>query len=167
VTDGTRTATSKDEKRETLYGKYDKNGLDTGFRLQGEHFLNRVEELDELDSEFTQEWLKWVYGYMYNRTGLDPKTRILVVLGEAIVLGAEMQIPNHIRSAMRAGATQDEVLEVILQSCIYAGMPRMMVAMKAYRKLCRDLGLRDLSDPVFQGDAREKLDASREKVQGT
>jgi alkylhydroperoxidase/carboxymuconolactone decarboxylase family protein YurZ len=145
----------KSAKREYLYDRYDRNGLDTGFRLQGEHFLNRVEELDELDPEFVEEWLKWVYGYMYNRKGLDPKTRILCVLGEAIVLGAEMQIPNHIRSAMRVGATQDEVLEVILQSCIYAGMPRMMVAMKAYRKLCKDLGLRDLHDPVFRGDARE------------
>ena len=164
MTDTTTAAPDKDVKREQLYEKYDNNGLDTGFRLQGEHFLNRVEELDELDPEFTEEWLKWVYGYMYNRTGLDPKTRILVVLGEAIVLGAEMQIPNHIRSAMRAGASQDEILEVILQTCIYAGMPRMMVAMKAYRKLCRDLGLRDLSDPVFQGDARERLDATREKV---
>lgn len=145
----------KAAKRDQLYERYGPEGLDTGFRLQGQHFLNRVEELDELDSEFTGEWLRWVYGYMYNRTGLDPKIRILVVLGEAIVLGAEMQIPNHIRSAMRAGATQDEILEVILQSCIYAGMPRMMVAMKAYRKLCKDLGLRDLTDPVFRGDARE------------
>jgi alkylhydroperoxidase/carboxymuconolactone decarboxylase family protein YurZ len=145
----------KETKRERLYGRYDEKGLDTGFRLQGQHFYNRVEELDELDPEFTEEWLKWVYGYMYNRTGLDPKIRILVVLGEAIVLGAEMQIPNHIRSAMRAGANQDEILEVILQSCIYAGMPRMMVAMKAYRKLCKDLGLRELTDPVFRGDARE------------
>ena len=164
MTEATANGTDKDAKRDHLYGKYDNNGLDTGFRLQGEHFYNRVEELDELDSEFTEEWLKWVYGYMYNRKGLDPKTRILCILGEATVLGAEMQIPNHIRSAMRAGATQDEILEVILQTCIYAGMPRMMVAMKAYRKLCRDLGLRDLSDPVFQGDAREKLDTSREKV---
>jgi 4-carboxymuconolactone decarboxylase len=156
--------TTKDAKREHLYSRYDVQGLDTGFRLQGEHFLHRVEELDELDPEFTAAWLRWVYGYMYNRTALDTRTRILVVLGEAIVLGAELQIPNHIRSAMRAGATQDEILEVILQSCIYAGMPRMMVAMKAYRKLCRDLGLRDLSDPVFQGDARERLDETREKL---
>ena len=149
-------AERKAAKRAKLYERYDNSGLDTGFRLQGQHFLNRVEELDELDPEFTDEWLKWVYGYMYNRTGLDARTRILVVLGEAIVLGAEMQIPNHIRSAMRAGATQDEILEVILQSCIYAGMPRMMAAMKAYRKLCKDLGLRDVTDPVFQGDARER-----------
>jgi 4-carboxymuconolactone decarboxylase len=156
MTQSMTTPMTKEEKRRQLYERYDNEGLDTGFRLQGEHFLHRVEELDELDDEFTQEWLKWVYGYMYNRTGLDPKTRILIVLGEAIVLGAELQIPNHIRSAMRAGATQDEVLEVILQSCIYAGMPRMMVAMKAYRKLCKDLGLRELTEPVFQGDAREK-----------
>ena len=52
MTDGVRAATAgdpaKDEKREELYGKYDNNGLDTGFRLQGQHFLNRVEELDEM-----------------------------------------------------------------------------------------------------------------------
>lgn len=146
---------AKDAKRRYLYEKYNNRGLDTGFRLQGEHFLNRVEELDELDPEWVEAWLTWIYDHMYNRTKLDPKTRILVILGECCVMGAEMQIPNHIRSAMRAGATQDEILEVILQSSIYGGMPRMMVAMKHYRKLCKDLGLRDLTDPVFQGDARE------------
>ena len=151
MTDGN----SKEEKRQKLFDRYNNRGLETGIRLQGEHFLNRVEEFDELDQEWTDSWLTWIYDDLYNRTVLDPKTRILVVLGECCVLGAVMQIPNHIRSAMRAGATKEECLEVILQSAVYAGMPRMVVAMKAYRDLMKDMGLVDLTEPVFRGDARD------------
>jgi alkylhydroperoxidase/carboxymuconolactone decarboxylase family protein YurZ len=146
---------AKEAKRRHLWGRYNNHGLETGCRLQGEHFLHRVEELDELDPEWTEAWLTWIYDHMYNRTVLDQKTRILIVLGECCVLGAEMQIANHMRSAMRAGATKEEVLEVVLQSAIYGGMPRCMVAMKHYRALMKDIGLLDLSEPVFRGDARE------------
>jgi 4-carboxymuconolactone decarboxylase len=147
--------TTKEDKRAELYARYNNAGLDTGVRLQGEHFLHRVEEFAELDPEWTDAWLTWIYDHLYNRNILDDKTRILVILGECCVLGAEMQIPNHIRSAMRAGATEKECLEVILQSAIYGGIPRMVVAMKHYRALMKDLGKLDLSEPVFRGDARD------------
>ena len=148
-------AETKASKREQLFEKYNNTGLETGIRLQGEHFLNRVEEFDELDPSWTEAWLTWIYDHLYNRNVLDDKTRVLVVLGECCVLGAEMQIPNHIRSAMRAGATEKEVLEVILQSAVYGGIPRMVVAMKHFRSLMKDLGKLDLTDPVFRGDARD------------
>lgn len=147
--------TAKESKREELYARFNNTGLDTGVRLQGEHFLHRVEEFAELDPEWTDAWLTWIYDHLYNRNILDDKTRVLVILGECCVLGAEMQIPNHIRSAMRAGATEKEVLEVILQSAIYGGIPKMVVAMKHYRALMKDLGKLDLSEPVFRGDARD------------
>jgi 4-carboxymuconolactone decarboxylase len=146
---------AKERKRAHLWSRYDNRALETGFRLQGEHFLHRVEEFDELDPDFTQAWLSWIYDHLYNRNVLDDKTRILIVLGECIVLGAEMQLANHIRSAMRAGATQEEIREVIFQSAVYGGIPKMVVAMRAYRKLMMDLGLLDLTEPVFRGDARE------------
>ena len=41
------------------------------------------------------------------------------------------------------------------KSPIYAGMPRMIKAMRAYPALMKDLGLLELSEPVFHGDARE------------
>jgi len=151
---GSETET-KASKREQLFEKYNNTGLETGIRLQGEHFLSRVEEFDELDPSWTEAWLTWIYDHLYNRNVLDDKTRVLVVLGECCVLGAEMQIPNHIRSAMRAGATEKEVLEVILQSAVYGGIPRMVVAMKHFRSLMKDLGKLDLTDPVFRGDARD------------
>jgi 4-carboxymuconolactone decarboxylase len=142
-------------KSQQFVDRYGERPIETGTRLQGEFFLRMVEEFDELDQEWTDGWLNWIYGYQYNRGVVDDKTRVLVIIGECCVLGALVQLPNHIRTALRVGATKEEVLEVILQSAIYAGMPKMIEAMRVYRDLMKDLGLLELEEPSFRGDARE------------
>jgi 4-carboxymuconolactone decarboxylase len=142
-------------KSQQFVDRYGERPIETGTRLQGEFFLRMVEEFDELDQEWTDGWLNWIYGYQYNRGVVDDKTRVLVIIGECCVLGALVQLPNHIRTALRVGATKEEVLEVILQSAIYAGMPKMIEAMRVFRSLMTDLGLLELEQPVFRGDARD------------
>jgi hypothetical protein len=44
---------------------------------------------------------------------------------------------------------------VILQAAIYAGMPRMIKAIRVFRQPAKDLGLLQLHDPAFRGDARD------------
>lgn len=144
-----------DDRKTELRERYGELPIETGSRLQGEFFLRMVEEFDQLDQEWTQGWLNWIYGYQYNRGVVDDRTRVLVIIGECCVSSALVQLPNHIRTALRVGATKEEVLEVILQSAIYAGMPKMIEAMRVYRDLMKDLGLIELEDPSFRGDARE------------
>lgn len=145
----------KEARRKDLSDRHNGRALETGQRLQGEFFLHLVDEFDQLDSEWTEVWLTWIYDHMYNRSVLDDRTRVLIVIGECCVLDEQVQLPNHIRSALRVGATPRQILEVILQSHIYAGMPRMIKAMRTYRALMKDLGLLDLHEPSFRGDARE------------
>jgi alkylhydroperoxidase/carboxymuconolactone decarboxylase family protein YurZ len=145
----------KEARRKDLSDRHNKQALETGQRLQGEFFLRLVDEFDQLDQEWTEVWLTWIYDHMYNRSVLDDRTRVLIVIGECCVLDEQIQLPNHIRSALRMGATPREILEVILQSHIYAGMPRMIKAMRTYRALMTDLGLLELKEPAFRGDARE------------
>jgi 4-carboxymuconolactone decarboxylase len=144
-----------DDRKTELRDRYGELPIDTGTRLQGEFFLRMVEEFDQLDRDWTQGWLDWIYGYQYNRGVLDDRTRVLVIIGECCVSSALVQLPNHIRTALRVGATKEEVLEVILQSAIYAGMPKMIEAMRVYRDLMKDLGLLELEELAFRGDARE------------
>jgi alkylhydroperoxidase/carboxymuconolactone decarboxylase family protein YurZ len=151
ATDGVR-----ETKLARLYDRYERRALDTGQRLQGEFFLRLVEEFDELDEAWTDGWLRWIYGDQYNRGVLDDKTRILPIVGYCVILDDQGQLPNHMRSAMRAGATPQEILEIILQASIYAGMPRTVRAMRTYRAFMRDMGHLDLDEPVFRGDARER-----------
>ena len=148
-------AAAREAKRARLYERYNNTALDSGQRIQGEFFLRLVEEYDELDQEWTEGWLTWIYDLQYNRGVLDEKTRILPIVGYCVILDDQGQLPNHMRAALRAGATPREILEIILQSAIYAGMPRMVRAMRTYRAFMRDMGVLELTEPVFRGDARE------------
>jgi 4-carboxymuconolactone decarboxylase len=147
---------ARETRRAELFERYDQQSLETGIRLQGEFFLRLVEEFDGLDPEWTDGWMRWIYGYQYNRGVLDDKTRILPIVGYCVILDDQGQLPNHMRSALEAGATPREILEIILQASIYAGMPRTVRAMRTYRTFMRDLGKLDLAEPVFRGDAREQ-----------
>jgi alkylhydroperoxidase/carboxymuconolactone decarboxylase family protein YurZ len=147
---------AKAARLQELKSKYPAKALETGTRLQREFFLRLVDEFDQLDAGWTEGWLNWIYGYQYNRGVLDDKTRVLVVIGECCVLDEQVQLPNHIMSALRAGATVEEIQEVVLQSAIYAGMPRMIKAMRTFRSLMQDMGLLELKEPVFRGDARQR-----------
>ena len=111
---------------EGLLGKYSWQSLSPGLRLQPTHHVQSVSRMDRVDQHFNKLWLDYIYSGMYSRGILDDKTRILCVVGELFVMGDFHQAENHIRNALAQGATPREVLEVILQSTIYAGMPRFI-----------------------------------------
>jgi alkylhydroperoxidase/carboxymuconolactone decarboxylase family protein YurZ len=146
---------TKEARKQELLKRYNPKAMETGMRLQGEFFLRQIDEHDQLDPEWTERYLTWIYDYLYNRGKLDDKTRVLVIVGECCVLDEQVQLPNHMRSALRCGATPTEILEVIVQSAIYGGMPKMVKSMRTYRALMKDLGLLDLNEPEFRIDARD------------
>jgi alkylhydroperoxidase/carboxymuconolactone decarboxylase family protein YurZ len=113
-------------RREGLLDKYGWRSLSPGLRLQPTHHLESVARLDRIDQNFNKLWLDYIYAGMYSRGVLDDRTRILCIVGELFVAGEFHQAENHIRNALQHGASGREVLEVILQSTIYAGMPRFV-----------------------------------------
>lgn len=119
--------TEKDcPRQEELLRKFGWEGLSTGFRLQPSHHHKTVETLERVDQHFLKLWLDFIYAGVYTRNILDDKTRILCVIGELFVMGEFIQAENHIRNALTHGATPREVLEVVLQSTVYVGMPRFV-----------------------------------------
>lgn len=113
-------------RREELIRKYGWQRLSPGLRLQPTHHVESVDRLDRVDPHFNRLWLDFIYAGMYSRGVLDDRTRILCVVGELCCLGELHQAENHIRNALTHGAKPREVLEVILMSTIYSGMPRFV-----------------------------------------
>lgn len=113
-------------RTEALLAKYGWQSLSPGLRLQPTHHVQSVQRMDRVDQHFNKLWLDYIYSGMYSRGILDDKTRILCVVGELFVMGELHQAENHIANALAQGASPREVLEVILQSTIYAGMPRFI-----------------------------------------
>jgi 4-carboxymuconolactone decarboxylase len=143
----------KGERKKELLEKYNRKGVETGIDLQGEFFLTMLHFMDEVDPEWAEVWLTWIYDHMYNRGVLDHKTRVLVIIGECVVAGHGDQLRNHMRTALTKGATPEEIREVVLQASIYAGMPAMIRALRTYRDLMKDLGLLEMTDSPFDQSA--------------
>ena len=127
-------------RQEELLQKFGWQGLSTGFRLQPSHHHKTVEQLERVDAHFLKLWLDYIYAGMYTRAILDDKTRILCVIGELIVMGEFIQAENHIRNALTHGASPREVLEVILQSTIYVGMPRFVRVVALLQRILEEDG---------------------------
>ena len=63
------------------------------------------------------------WGDIWNRPGLDRRTRSLLNLARITALNRPHKLKLHVRGAINNGLTQDEIREVFLQVAIYCGVP--------------------------------------------
>lgn len=71
----------------------------------------------------------FAFGDIYDRPGLDPRSRQLVTLGALTALGGcEAQLKVHIGAALKVGITKEEITEALLNAAVYCGFPRALTA---------------------------------------
>ncbi len=92
-----------------------------------------AERYDDRIPGFSDYVVGTAYGQIYNRPGLDLKTRQLATVAALAALGGQTrpQLKVHVGAALKAGASQTEVTEVILQMSLYGGFPAMVNALNA------------------------------------
>jgi 4-carboxymuconolactone decarboxylase len=99
-----------------------------------------VDSFAASEPDFGRLILGWEFGDAYNRPGLDLKTRELVVIAACAALGATgiPAVRMHIPAALRAGATRQEITEVLIQVGFAAGLPAALGAMNAAGEVFQD-----------------------------
>jgi 4-carboxymuconolactone decarboxylase len=127
-------------RRQYFLDKYTWESLSPGMRLQPTHHLVTMERLDRVDQQYAKLWLDYIYAGMYQRGMLDDKTRHLIVIGEFYVMNELYQPEAHMRGILALGASPREILEVILQSTIYGGMPRFNRFIATLEKVLEEQG---------------------------
>ena len=63
------------------------------------------------------------WGDVWNRDGLDRRTRSAVTLAVLTALHCHEELAMHVRAALRNGLTEDEIKELLMQTAIYCGVP--------------------------------------------
>src|SRR5215470_9322669 len=134
------TADRNAERIERLKRKYDARAIDNGMRLRPDDFLDEVEWRDRIDQHYTRSWLEFTYGGLFTRKGLDEKTRLLVSVAQFVAMGELEEMERHVPSALAAGASPREVLEMIIQITVYIGYIRASRGLRACVKVLERLG---------------------------
>jgi 4-carboxymuconolactone decarboxylase len=99
--------------------------------IHDEKALRAVEGLGDVGRSI----LEFVYGDIYLRPGLSLRDRELAAVATLVALGRSSQLPQHLRAAMKAGVTPDELREVILQTAAIAGFPPAMNAISTLKTI--------------------------------
>lgn len=86
-------------------------------------------------ADFQDFITRTAWGDVWSRPGLDRRARSIAVLSSLIALGHHEEFVMHVRAAFTNGLTADEIVEVILQSAIYAGVPAANTAFRLAQPL--------------------------------
>jgi 4-carboxymuconolactone decarboxylase len=97
--------------------------------VHDERALRSVEGLGDLGRHIVE----FIYGEVYSRPGLTTRDRELAAVAALVALGRSSQLPAHLRAALKAGLSEDELREVIIQAASIAGFPPAMNAMSTLR----------------------------------
>jgi 4-carboxymuconolactone decarboxylase len=104
--------------------------------VHDEKALRAVEGLGDLGRSIVE----FVYGDVYVRPGLSLRDRELAAVATLVALGRSSQLPQHLRAALKAGVSPDELHEVILQTAAIAGFPSAMNATSTLRTILSERG---------------------------
>jgi 4-carboxymuconolactone decarboxylase len=70
------------------------------------------------------------FGDVWSRPGLATRDRSLATVSMLIALGQTEELRAHLRGALNVGLTRDELIELIIHSSIYAGVPAANAALR-------------------------------------
>ena len=94
--------------------------------------LNNATEFSQPLQEFVNEH---AWGGVWNREGLDRKTRSLITLAALTALKCPQELKGHVRGALNNGCTVEEIREALLHCAVYAGVRAAIDAFRAAQEV--------------------------------
>ena len=73
--------------------------------------------------------VRYGYGELWDRPGLDRRSRMLCALASFTALGLDSQVKKFGQSALNVGLERDEVIEAVIQTAPYSGFPKALNAL--------------------------------------
>lgn len=92
--------------------------------------------LAEVAPDLARMAVEFPFGDVYSRDTLAFRDRELVAIAALTAVGqAQPQLRTHVAAALKLGISKEEIVEVIMQTVIYAGFPAALNALTD----CHDL----------------------------
>ena len=122
----------------------DKKMYDAGMKLRrevvGADYVDKaMASADELTADFQQFVTEYCWGAVWTREGLSHRDRSVLNLGILTALGKPAELKLHLRGALTNGVTREEILEILMQTAVYCGVPAAMEGFRMAREVFAEL----------------------------
>ncbi|MFA7506287.1 MAG: 4-carboxymuconolactone decarboxylase [Burkholderiaceae bacterium] len=115
-------------------------GLKTRREVLGAEYVdNAIRNADEFNQDMQELVTQYCWGDVWNRPGLDRRTRSFLNLAMLCALNRPHELKLHIRGAINNGLTRDEIKEVFLQVAIYCGVPAAIDGFRVAKETFKEL----------------------------
>jgi 4-carboxymuconolactone decarboxylase len=117
-------------------------GLKTRREVLGaEHVDASIRNADDFSRPLQEHITQYAWGDIWNRPGLDRKTRSLLNLAMLTALNRPHELKLHVRGALTNGVSKEEMREVFMQTAIYCGVPATLDSFRVAREVFKELGV--------------------------
>lgn len=98
-----------------------------------------ISHVAELAPDFARMTIEFALGDLYTREALDMRSREIVAISALAALGdTGPHLKIHVRAATRLGVRKTEIIEILMQTAIYAGFPAALNALSSCHDLLTD-----------------------------
>ena len=139
------------------------NRFDTGVEkfkeIKGEGAEASIERLKSLSPDLAKFAMEFPFGDIYSRPELDIKSREIATVAALSALGnAPMQLKVHVECALNTGIKRQEIIEIVLQTAVYAGFPAAINAMQTVNEVFDEL---DKNESISNVDKKRELNGDK------
>lgn len=121
-----------------LYDKGLKNRREV---LGAEYVDNAIKSADDFTRPLQELVTEYCWGAIWDRPGLDRRTRSIVNLAMITALNRPHELKLHVAGALTNGLTKSEIMEILLQTAIYCGVPASIDAFRVAREVFKERGI--------------------------
>jgi 4-carboxymuconolactone decarboxylase len=119
-------------------------GLATRRAVLGDAYVDKsLESATPFNWPMQQLTTEFCWDEIWNRPGLDRRSRSILNLGMIAALNRPHEFKIHVRGALNNGLTKDELREIFLQIAVYCGVPAGIDSFRNAKEVFDDMGLGD------------------------
>ena len=110
---------------------YMTQGIEVTTKLWGSLAGAKQLPAQKLAPQFFGLVTQFVFGMFWSRPQLDMRSRSLCTVAQLAALGRTDELKGHLMGALNLGISREELIEVLMQTACYAGVPAAVNALNA------------------------------------
>ena len=107
--------------------------------LGAEYVDKSISQADDFNRPLQELVTEYCWGAVWSRPGISRKMRSLINLAMLTALNRPHEVKLHLEAALNNDCSKEEIMEVLLQTAIYCGVPAAVDSFRLAREVFSEI----------------------------